>query len=317
MALAYGFTEYGGPDTQQFFEIDTPHPGPGQLVVAVRAAGVNPADWKVRIGSRKDTVPVTLPAVLGREVAGVVTAVGDDPAGAHDFRIGDAVFGSTASGFGAYAEYTVVNASGAARKPESVTFEAAATLPVAGGTALDIVEQLAIVDADTVLVVGAGGGVGSAVTQLARATGAAVLGVASAGKRTLVEACGGIWVESGDGFAGRVAAAAERTAPVTAVVDLVGGAVLDAVAQVGPAPDGDGARRLISVADPARAAAVGGSGVERRRTTEVFTRLAGLVARGVLTPRVQATFPLSDAGAALALVEGGHAGGKVVITVDR
>ncbi len=316
MALAYGFTEYGGPDTQQFFEVDIPRPGPGQLVVAVRAAGVNPADWKVRIGSRKDTVPVTLPAVLGREVSGVVTAVGDDPAGAHGFRVGDAVFGATAAGFGAYAEYTVVNASGTALKPAPVSFEAAATLPVACGTALDIVEQLAIVDADTVLVVGAGGGVGSAVTQLARAAGAAVLGVASTTKRGLVERNGGIWIESGDGFTARVTAATERTAPVTAIVDLVGGPAFDAAVRVGPAVDSEGGRRVIGIADPARAAAAGGSGVRRRRTTEVFTRLADLVARGVLDPNVQATFPLSDAGSALARVEGGHAGGKVVVTVD-
>ncbi|WP_068158840.1 NADP-dependent oxidoreductase [Rhodococcus phenolicus] len=299
MPLAYGFAEYGGPDTQQFLDPAVPEPGPGQLLVAVHAAGVNPADWKIRAGTRKDTVPVTLPAVLGREVSGVVTAVGDRVDG---FAVGDAVFGATATGFGGYAEYTLLNAHGTAHKPERVSFAAAATVPVAVGTAFDIVDALAVSDADTVLVVGAGGGVGSAATQLARARGARVLGVASAGKRDLVEAAGASWIESGDD-------AATRVAGTTAIVDLVGGATLRTFAAAVPGA------RIVSVADPAGAAELGGSGVERRRTTEVFTTVAALIADGTVDPCVEQTFPLSEAGAALAAVESGHARGKVVIAV--
>ena len=304
MPLAYGFAEYGGPETQQFLDPDFPVPGPGQLLVAVHAAGVNPADWKVRAGTRKDTVPVTLPAVLGREVSGVVTAVGDRVDG---FAIGDAVFGATATGFGGYAEYTLLNAHSAARKPEPVSFAAAATVPVALGTAFDIVDALAITDEDTVLVIGAGGGVGSAATQLARARGATVLGVASAGKRDLVEGNGATWIESGDDAADRVSGAA--ASGITAIVDLVGGATLRAFAAAAPGA------RIVSVAGPAGAAELGGSGVERRRTTEVFAAVAALVADGTVDPHVERTFPLREAGAALAVVEGGHARGKVVITV--
>jgi NADPH:quinone reductase-like Zn-dependent oxidoreductase len=299
MPLAYGFAEYGGPDTQQFLDPDLPEPGPGQLVVAVHAAGVNPADWKVRAGTRKDTVPVTLPAVLGREVSGVVTAVGDRVDG---FTIGDAVFGATATGFGGYAEYTLLNAHSTALKPQQVSFADAATVPVAVGTAFDIIDSLAVSDVDTVLVIGAGGGVGSAATQLARARGATVLGVASAGKRDLVEANGGIWIEAGDDATARISG-------VTAIVDLVGGTTLRMLA--GAAPDA----RIVSVADPAGAAELGGSGVERRRTTEVFATVAALIADGTVNPHVEQTFPLSEAGAALAVVEGGHARGKVVIAV--
>lgn len=307
MALAYGFAEYGGPETQQFLELEIPHPGPGQLQVAVHAAGVNPADWKVRAGTRKDTVPVTLPAVLGREVSGVITAVGERTEG---FTVGDPVFGSTATGFGGYTEYTLLNAHGAARKPDEVSFEDAATIPVAAGTALDIVEQLEIVDADTVLVLGAGGGVGSAVTQLAHAAGAAVLGVASSSKRELVEANGGVWIESGPGSEERIAAAGKHCGEVTVIVDLVGGDVLGRATGVA-----EETARIISVADPGRAEELGGSGVTRRRTTEVFERVAALIARGSLDPRIEHTFPLSEAGRALALVEDGHARGKVVVTV--
>lgn len=308
MARAYGFVEYGGPETQQLLDVDVPVPGPGQLLVAVRAAGVNPADWKVRSGTRRNSIAVHFPAVLGREVAGVVQAVGGNTVA--DFAVGDAVFGATATGFGGYAEYTLVDAAAAAHKPEAVSYEVAATLPVAAGTALDIAEHLGIVDADTVLVLGAGGGVGSALTQLAHAAGAAVLGVASAGKRDAVESCGGVWIESGPGFDMRVAAATERCGAVTAIVDLVGGEVLERAVTLTRAPE-----RVVSVADPARAEALGGSGITRRRTREVFDRIASLVVRGILDPRVERTFPLSDAGSALALVESGHAGGKVVVTV--
>ncbi|SUE13370.1 oxidoreductase [Rhodococcus gordoniae] len=306
MARAYGFVEYGGPETQQLFDTPVPSPGPGQLLVAVRAAGVNPADWKVRSGQRRNSVTVRFPAVLGREVAGVVEAAGPDAG----FTAGDAVFGATAEGHGGYAEYTLVDARAAAHKPGSVPFEVAATLPVAAGTAFDIVEHLDIVDADTVLVLGAGGGVGTATTQLAHAAGAAVLGVASAGKRDLVESCGGLWIESGAGFGERVAAAAERCGAVTAVVDLVGGDVLERAVALTRAPE-----RVVSVADPSRAQVLGGSGITRRRTRAVFEQVAELVERGVLTPRIERTFPLGEAGRALELVESGHADGKVVVTV--
>ncbi|MFZ2526178.1 MAG: NADP-dependent oxidoreductase [Rhodococcus sp. (in: high G+C Gram-positive bacteria)] len=299
MPLAYGFAEYGGPDTEQFLDPEVPRPGPGQLLVAVHAAGVDPADWKVRAGTRKDTVPVTLPAVLGREVSGVVTAVGDRVDG---FAVGDAVFGSTATGFGGYAEYTLLNAHSAAHKPEQVSFAAAATIPVAVGTAFDIVDALSVSDADTVLVIGAGGGVGSAATQLARARGAAVLGVASAGKQDLVEANGATWIESGDGATGHAAG-------TTAIVDLVGGTTLRAFAASVPEA------RIVSVADPSGATDLGGAGVQRRRTTEVFTTVAALIADGTVDPHIERTFPLLEAGAALAVVEGGHARGKVVVTV--
>ena len=166
-----------------------------------------------------------------------------------------------------------------------------------------------IVDADTVLVLGAGGGVGSATTQLAHAAGAAVLGVASAGKRDLVESCGGLWIESGDGFDARVAATAERCGAVTAVVDLVGGDVLERAVALTRAPE-----RVVSVADPVRAENLGGSGITRCRTREVFEQVVALVERGVLMPRIARTFPLAEAGAALELVESGHAGGKIVVT---
>lgn len=299
MSMAYGFSEYGGPETQQFFDVPVPSPGPGQLLVAVHAAGVNPADWKVRAGTRKDTVPVTLPAVLGREVAGVVADVGPRVTG---FAVGDAVFGATATGFGGYTEYTLVNTAAAAHKPDAVSFADAATLPVAAGTAYDALTTLDPAPGSRLLVVGAGGGVGVAALQLAAARDVTVIGVASEGKREVVESLGATWVASGNGLAERV------PGPVDAVFDLVGGAALAEAARLVTDP-----AAIISIGDPLAARDLGGSGVERRRTSAVFAEVAALVADGTLDPRVAHRFPFAHAGDALATVESGHTSGKVVI----
>ncbi|TFI40610.1 NADP-dependent oxidoreductase [Rhodococcus sp. 1R11] len=297
--IAYGFDEYGGPDTETFLDLPVTEPGSGQLLVAVHAAGVNPADWKVRAGNRKDTVQITLPAVLGREVSGTVVGVGS---GVEGFSVGDEVFGATASGHGGYAQYTLLNAAGTAHKPEAVSWSVAATLPVAAGTAFDALRGLALTAGNTVLVLGAGGGVGSSVLQLARADGIDVLGVASSGKREWIESLGAEFVESGPEYVGSI------SRPVHGIVDLVGGDTLRAAAVKTGAP-------IVSVADPVLAAQWGGSGAVRERTTAAFTRLADLVVTGVLRPRIDHTFPLDRAGEALALVENGHALGKVVIEV--
>ncbi len=299
--IAYGFSEYGGPEAEYFLEIPIADPGQGQLLVAVHAAGVNPADWKVRAGNRKDTVQTTLPAVLGREVAGRVVQVGTHVDG---FSVGDHVFGATAAGHGAYAQYAVLNAANTAHKPDEVTFTAAATLPVAAGTAYDALNALAVGKEGTLLVLGAGGGVGSAALQLARADKVNTVAVASESKREWVTGLGARFVPSGDGFADAVGS------DVDGLLDLVGGDVLRAAA-----PLVTSGACIVSAADPVAAASFGGSGVERDRSSEAFARLAELAASGVLHPRIEHVFPLEHAGEALALVESGHALGKVVIEV--
>lgn len=299
--IAYGFSEYGGPETEYFLDIPISDPGQGQLLVAVHAAGVNPADWKVRAGNRKDTVQTTLPAVLGREVSGTVVQVGTHVDG---FSVGDHVFGATASGHGGYAQYTVLNAASTAHKPEGVPFSQAATLPVAAGTAYDALDQLSLRKEDTLLVLGAGGGVGSAALQLARADGITTIGVASDSKREWIESLGASFVQAGDRFTDSVATA------VDGIFDLVGGDVLRAATSIA-----NQGTRVVSVADPMTATSLGGSGVQRDRTSAAFTRLAELVATGVLQPRIDQVFPLERAGEALALVENGHTAGKVVIEV--
>ncbi|HYH29913.1 MAG TPA: alcohol dehydrogenase catalytic domain-containing protein, partial [Pseudonocardia sp.] len=165
---AYGFTEYGGPETEALLDLPVPEPGPGELLVRVAAAGVNPADWKLRSGLRRDELPLDPPVALGREVAGVVERLGPQVSG---FAPGDAVLGGTVGSAGGWAELARVPASFAAHRPDRVAATDAATLPVAAGTAADALAQLALPPGATLLVVGAGGGVGLAAVQIARARG--------------------------------------------------------------------------------------------------------------------------------------------------
>ncbi|MER7013873.1 NADP-dependent oxidoreductase [Saccharopolyspora sp. NPDC000359] len=296
---AYGFSEGGGPEQETFLDVPVPDPGPGELLVRVRAAGVNPGDWRLREG----TYGVAGPAVLGREVAGTVTAVGPGVTG---FSVGDEVFGGCPGMVGGWAEQALVTASFAAHRPAGLTPEAAAVLPVAAGTARDALEDLGLRAGATLLVNGAGGGVGIPVVQLARARGIAVVGVASPAKHELVAGWGATPVAYGDGVLDRVRAAAP--AGVDAVFDMVGGAALRTVAELV-----EDRSMLLSIADKPLVAELGGRTVERDRSTAVLDELARLVVSGDLDPCVRQVRPLDEAGAALAEVERGHVVGKIVL----
>lgn len=295
---AYGFVRVGGPEQESFLDVPVPEPGQGELLVRVRAAGVNPGDWRLRQGSYGEVRS----AVFGREVAGIVLRLG---AGVTGFAPGDEVFGGCPGMVGGWAEQALVTAGFAARRPDGVSPEAAAVLPVAAGTAYDALAQLALPAGATLLVNGAGGGVGVPLLQLARTRGIRVVGTASPAKHDLVAALGAVPVAYGDGVVDRILAASPRG--VDGVFDLVGGDALRAVAPLAP-PD-----RLFSVADKALVRTLGGRDVVRDRSTRVLAELARLVAAGELDPYVSQVRPLSEAGAALALVEEGHTQGKIVL----
>ncbi|MEV7029069.1 NADP-dependent oxidoreductase [Streptomyces sp. NPDC093272] len=306
MPKAYVYTRHGGPETEAFADVDRPVPGPGELLVAVRAAGVNPVDWKLRGGFRRPGEgEARFPEVLGSEAAGVVEEVGEGVSG---FAPGDAVFGNTSGG--AFAQYALLTASVTAHKPAALSFTDAATLPVAAATAYDGVRQLDLPEGATLLVTGAGGGVGAAALQIARAWGLRVVGVASEAKKDFVESLGAVHVPSGPGLAERVRAAAPEG--VDAVYDLVGGEVLAEAAGL----LADRTRLITAGAAPDTVAALGGSRVERARTAAVLDEVAELVVGGELDPFVSRTFPLDEAGQALRAVEDGHARGKIVIEVS-
>jgi NADPH2:quinone reductase len=306
MVKAFGYASNGGPDVQEFLELEMPTPMAGELLVEVRSAGVNPVDWKIRSGMLGAASPGELPAVLGSEVSGVVREVGQDVTG---FAVNDEVFGSVAPGSGGYAEYTLVTASAAAHKPPQVSFNDAATLSVAAATAYDGVTQLELVTGQSLLINGIGGGVGVAAAQIARDANINVVGTASEDKRALVESLGATLVPYGDGVADRV----RQLLPdgVDAIFDLAGGDGLRAVAGLLSNRD-----KLITAGDPGTADQLGGHMIVRDRTSRVLENVARLVAEGKLDPHIEDVRPLDEAADAIAAVEIGHARGKVVIEVS-
>ena len=312
----HGFDRFGSADVQAVHRVPEPTPGAGDVRIRVTAVSVNPGDIKVRSGQRQTSFPAVFPMAMGREAAGVVLETGAD---AHaGLQVGDRVFGSCASGIGALGEQTLLTAQSTTPIPDGVDDAHAACIPVAVAAAFDALEELRIGADDTLLVLGAGGGVGVHAIQLARHAGARVIGVASSTKADLVERFGGVHVASGPGWEDRVRAAAGGSRRVDALLDCVGGDVLgggiDLLEQIrSPQP---GTARVRSVADPAGASAAGDGGVTRRRTAEVFAQVAELVARGAIEVVVDRVLPFDEAARAVAHVESGHARGKTVVTLD-
>lgn len=299
---------YGGPDVLQVGEQPDPLVGPDTILVRVRAAGVNPVDWKVREGYLQGAFPHVLPLVPGWDVAGVVEAVG--PA-VRDLAVGDEVLGyvrkDVVSG-GAYAELVSASSRHLARKPAGMSFEVAAALPLAGLTALQSLDAVHVAAGDTVLVHAAAGGVGHLAVQLAVARGARVIGTASERNHDFLRSLGAEPVSYGDGLADAVRALSPDG--VDAAVDYVGGDAIAVSAELA-----NDAGRTASNVDPAAVAAVGGVYCFVRPDSAQLTQLAGLVADGSVRVEVQQSFALDQAADALRLLEQGHVRGKLILTV--
>ncbi|MGX1837925.1 NADP-dependent oxidoreductase [Streptomyces sp. BRB081] len=306
MGKAWGFGRYGGPEVQEFFNRPDPVPGRDEVLIRVGVAGVNPLDHLLRSGlvdGLDGGRP--FPRVLGMEAAGTVLARGE---GVDGLEVGDAVFGFALTGGGTYAETTVLSAPNTARIPEGLSATVAATLPVAGTTAVDVLDQLSLPAGATVLVNGVGGGVGLAVAQLALGRELRVIGTGSTAKREHAESIGVRFV---DYTVEDVVGTARALVPdgFDGVVDLAGGTSLRTVAPLARDP-----RNVIAVGDRS-VPDLGGRFVERRVDRENLQRSARLALDGLLTPVITAVHPLSDAPAALATVETGHTSGKVVVKV--
>ena len=306
MSRAYGYASYGGPEAEIWFNRPEPAPGPSELVIKVKAVGVNPADHKIRSGAMANPQSTpSFPLVLGVEAAGVVVAVGSDVKG---FAKGDEVMGTTAPQHGSYAEHAVLLAEATTHKPPQVSFVQAAVLPVAGGTAWDVLEELVVAEGETLLINGVGGGVGVMAAQLARNRGAAVFGVGSETKRSMTESLGATLVpyDSGD-----VVEQMRQLLPggVDAIFDVVGGEPMRHVAILITNP-----ARIVSVADPS-VVDLGGSYLVA--STAGVPTVANLVAAGKVDPKVLQTYPFDEAPQALRAVESGHALGKIVIDLEQ
>ena len=303
---AYGFTEYGDATTQDWLDLPEPTPLGHELLVEVRAAGVNPVDWKIRQGYMREFMPLDPPVALGREVSGVVRAVGTDVDG---FAIGDEVIGPVALGSGGFAEFAAVAATEATKKAPQLTWAQAAVLPIAATTAADGIKQLALSSGQTLLVNGIGGGVGVIAAQLARDLGVTVVGIGSEQSRALAESLDAILITYGDGVASRVLEILPDG--VDAILDLIGGDALRSVATLAKKKDA-----IVSTADPAVAEEVGGAYVTRAQTSENLAAMAQLVVDGKLDPHITDTFTFDQVHEALASVESGHTRGKLVVEVS-
>ena len=311
MARAVVAPAYGGPEVLTVVEMDPGEPGPGQVLLDVRAAGVNPSDWKLVAGRFGDD-PARLPLRLGFEAAGVVLAVGPD-VGPDLAEVGEDVVAHPAPG--AYADRLVVRASSLVHKPATLPWETAGGLLLAGSAAAHGVEAAGVGPGDTVLVHGASGGVGSLVVQLALARGARVVGTASPRHHGRVAALGAVPVEYGPGLADRVRALAPEG--VTAAVDTAG---TDEALDVSVALVRD-RTRVATLAGFAHGAELGirllgrapGADPGTAVRASAAPELVRLAAEGRLTVHVGATYPLEEAARAHRAGIAGEVTGKIVL----
>jgi NADPH:quinone reductase-like Zn-dependent oxidoreductase len=298
---AVTFADYGPPEVLEVTEAADPHAGPGQIRVAVRAAGVNPIDWKARSGMLREVMPLSFPVIAGREAAGVVDEVGE---GAGDVAAGDEVFGFSVGG--AAAEYAVLDDY--ARKPADLPWEGAAALPVAVETSLRVFGVLGGPSTgQTIVINGAAGGVGVVAVQIARDRGARVIGTAREANHEFLRSLGAEPTTYGEGMADRLRALAPDG--VDLAFDTAGkGGIQDLIAVTGdPA-------RVATIADfSAASLGVKVMGGAEGRAPGALDEAAGLVEAGRLRVVVESTFTFAEAAEAHRVSEEGHVRGKLVL----
>ncbi len=304
---AITYSEFGSPDVLTLSDLPEPRPGPDSVVVEVRAASINPVDWKARQGLLEGLIDTVFPAVPGWDVAGVVVKVGAD---APEFEVGDEVYGYARKdviGGGMLAERVAVPVRALALKPSSLSFEEAAAVPLVALTALRSVHRSEVSEGDRVLVHNGAGGVGGFAIQLALLAGATVVATASEHNHDYLRSLGATPVEYGDGLTDRLRAASPEGFDV--VLDFAGSGSLAASERTMR----EGAR-CISVVEGREARRLGGYVVWVRPDAPGLVELAELFDAGKLKVEVAKVYPLEEAAEAYRLLEAGHVRGKVVIT---
>ncbi len=304
---AVRFHEYGDVDVLRVEEVQEPVPGEGELALRVRAAGVNPIDWKILHGAVSGGKPLDAPRGLGVDVAGTVEAVGP---GVEGFAPGDELLGSPTTP--AYAELALSRPEMLVGKPPAIPWEIAGSLAVVIGTAYATLERLGLREGETLLLLGASGGVGSAAVQLALARGVRVIGTASESKLEDVRALGAIAVAYGEGLEERLREAAPDG--VDAVLDASGHGELEAALAVA-----GGAGHALTIAASAAAQELGvpfhaGGGGEL--TTTALREVLPLIERGSFLFPIAGVYDLAQVGDALRESEHGHPAGKLVVMPD-
>ncbi|WP_326798478.1 NADP-dependent oxidoreductase [Streptomyces sp. NBC_01808] len=297
---------YGGAENLRLLEVPKPKVGPDQVLVRVKAAGVNPVDWKVTAGGLDGMMYVHFPLIPGWDAAGVVEELGADTP---EFAVGDEVLGYVRRdevGQGTYAEYVAAPVRTLTHKPAALGWQQAAALPLAGLTALRSLDRVGAGDGETVLVHGGAGGVGSLGVQLAVLRGARVIATASERNHDFLRSLGAEPLTYGEGLADRV----RELAPdgVDAALDFAGGGGVQVSHDVLKDP-----ARSASIAD-GEVKKLGGQVVWVRPDAEGLAHLAGLAAAGKLTVHVEA-LPLAEAAEAFRRSESGRTRGKLVLDV--
>jgi NADPH:quinone reductase-like Zn-dependent oxidoreductase len=307
MPKAVRFDEYGGIDVLRIEDVPRPVPGEGQVLVQVKAAGINPGEDKIRQGLLHERWPATFPSGQGSDLAGVVAETGPGVTG---FSAGDEVLGWT-DNRASQAEYALAEAANLTPKPAGLPWEVAGALFVVGTTAYAAVRAVSPTPGDTVVVAGASGGVGSIAVQLARRAGATVIGLASQPNHAWLSAHGVIPVSYGEGVAGRIREAA--AGQVDALIDTVGGDyVTIALEELGVEPS-----RVDTITrfDLVEKYGIKAEGSAYAASAAVLAELAGLVAAGELEVPITATFPLDQVQDAYRRLDQGHVLGKIVLIV--
>jgi NADPH:quinone reductase len=301
---AVRFDSYGDPDVLYVADIDRPAPAAGEVLVEVRAAGINPGEAGIRSGALHEQFPATFPSGEGSDLAGVVLEVGD---GVGDFAPGDEVLGFSFQR-SSHATHTVVPVDQLIHKPTELSWEVAGSLYVVGVTAYAAVNAVQPRQGETVAVSAAAGGVGSLVVQLLALRGVRVLGIASADNAEWLRAHDVVPVEYGDGLADRLRQAAPDG--VDAFIDLFGPDYVQLAVDLGVPVE-----RINTIISFAKAAEVGAKteGSAEASTPAVLQEIADLIVSGALDFDVAKTYPLDRVVDAFKELEQRHTHGKIVL----
>ncbi|MFD1722294.1 NADP-dependent oxidoreductase [Amnibacterium endophyticum] len=306
-ARAVRFDRYGGRDVLQVQDVPMPQPGAGEVLVAVRAAGINPGEAMIRQGLLHDRLPATFPSGQGTDFAGTVAAIGD---GVADSSVGDEVLGYSWKR-SSHATHVVVPAGQVVPKPEGLPWEVAGALDVAGTTAWAVVRGIDPVAGETVAVSAATGGVGTLVVQLLVARGVHVLGIASARSAGWLADHGVTPVEYGPGLADRLRAAAPDG--VDGFIDLFGPEYLHLAAELGVPADRTDTIVFSDAAAELGIRVSGAAALTEEEAPQVLQRLAGLLQEGAVEMPIAGTYPLDRVADAFEDLERRHSLGKIVL----
>ncbi|GAA5073492.1 NADP-dependent oxidoreductase [Nocardia iowensis] len=304
MARAVKFDRYGGIEELKVVEVPTPTAGPGQVVVAVVAAGINPGEAYIRTGALHERWPATFPSGQGSDFAGRIVEIG---AGVGGVEVGDEVLGFT-DNRASHATHVVVPVDQVTPKPTGLEWDVAGALFVAGTTAFAAMRAVEANEGDTVVVSGAAGGVGSITVQLLRARGAEVIGIASAANHDWLRKVGVTPVAYGDGLIERLRAAAPKG--VDAFIDTYGADYVDIAVELGVPVE-----RINTIINWAAVEKYGvkADGNAAAATIDILTELADLAAAGTIEVPIAATYPLDKVQEAYRELEQRHTRGKIVL----